>query len=74
MDEHLFHFEILTPEHSFFAGEIEALTFTTTDGEWTILKDHAPMITVLRPGTVRIKKNGEWREAVNSEGYMSSIT
>jgi F-type H+-transporting ATPase subunit epsilon len=70
MADHVFHFEILTPERSFFTGEIEALTFMTSDGEWTILRDHAPMITVLRPGTVRIKQNGAWREAVNSEGYM----
>lgn len=70
MAESTFSFEILTPEHSFFSGNIEALTFTTNDGEWTILKDHAPMIVVLRPGVVKIKQNGAWREAVNSEGYM----
>ena len=28
------------------------------------------MIVVLRPGTVKIKQEGKWREAVNSEGYM----
>ena len=38
MAESTFSFEILTPEHSFFSGEIEALTFTSTDGEWTVLK------------------------------------
>ena len=70
MAESTFPFEILTPEHRFFSGEIEALTFTASDGEWTILKGHAPMLVVLRPGTVKIKQNGQWREAVNSEGYM----
>lgn len=70
MAEKTFSLEILTPDHSFFSGEIEALTFTAADGEWTILKDHAPMIVVLRPGTLKIKQQGKWREAVNSEGYM----
>ena len=70
MAENTFPLEILTPEHQFFSGEIEALTFTADDGEWTILKGHAPMIVVLRPGTLKIKQNGAWREAVNSEGYM----
>lgn len=70
MAENTFPFEILTPEHRFFSGEIEALTFTADDGEWTILKGHAPMIVVLRPGMLKIKQNGQWREAVNSEGYM----
>ena len=70
MAENTFPFEILTPERSFFSGDIEALTFTASDGEWTILKGHVPMIVVLRPGTVKIKQEGKWREAVNSEGYM----
>jgi F-type H+-transporting ATPase subunit epsilon len=70
MADNTFPFEILTPEHRFFSGDIEALTFTADDGEWTILKGHAPMIVVLRPGMLKIKQNGQWREAVNSEGYM----
>lgn len=49
MADNTFPFEILTPERRFFSGEIEALTFTADDGEWTILKNHAPMIVVLRP-------------------------
>lgn len=70
MGEHTFPFEILTPEHSFFSGDIQALTFVDPDGEWTILKGHAPMIVALKAGTVRIKRDGQWRTAVNSEGYM----
>lgn len=70
MADNTFPFEILTPERRFFSGEIEALTFTADDGEWTILKNHAPMIVVLRPGALKIKQDGKWREAINSEGYM----
>lgn len=70
MSESTFFFEVLTPERCFFSGEIEALTFTASDGEWTILKGHAPMIAVLRAGTVKMKIDGQWKEAINSEGYM----
>lgn len=70
MADNTFPFEILTPERRFFSGEIEALTFTADDGEWTILKNHAPMIVVLRPGALKIKQDGKWREAINAEGYM----
>ncbi len=70
MADDTFSFDILTPERRFFSGQIQALTFTADDGEWTILKNHAPMIVVLRPGVVKIKQNNQWREAVNSEGYM----
>ena len=71
MADNTFVFEIFTPEHSFFAGTIEALTFTAQDGgEWTVLKDHEPMIAVLQPGVVKIKKDGQWKDAISSEGYM----
>ena len=70
MAESTFPLEILTPEHLFFSDPVEALTFTADDGEWTILKGHASMIVVLRPGALKIKQNGQWREAINSEGYM----
>ena len=65
-----FSFEILTPEHSFFADDVEAMIFTAADGEWEILKGHIPMIVALEPGVVKMKQNGVWRQALNSEGYM----
>ena len=65
-----FKLEILTPERQFFSGMVDALTFNAKDGEWTILKDHAPMVATLSPGTVKFRVNGEWKKAVNSEGYM----
>ena len=71
MASETFPFEILTPDHRFFSGEIEALTFTAADeGKWTVLKGHAPMLAVLRPGSLSILQDGKWRDAINSEGYM----
>ena len=65
-----FSFEILTPEHQFFSGNVNAITFNAKDGEWTILKDHAPMVATLMPGLLKFRVNGQWKSAVNSEGYM----
>ena len=70
MADNTFQLEILTPEHQFFSGKVESLVFTADDGEWEILKSHSPMIAVLRPGALRIKRDGAWCEAINSEGYM----
>lgn len=70
MERNQFHLEILTPEHRFFEGPVEAMTFTADDGEWTILANHAPMVAVLRPNVIRWKQAGQWKEAVNAEGYM----
>ena len=65
-----FKLEILTPKKEFFNAEAEALTFTSTDGERTILASHAPMISTLGIGELRIKIDGEWKTAFQSEGFV----
>ncbi|MGI6665469.1 MAG: ATP synthase F1 subunit epsilon [Christensenellaceae bacterium] len=65
-----FLLEIFTPERLFFAGEIEALTVETTDGEMTILADHTPITAPLQIGKIKIKQTGEWKEAFQSEGFL----
>lgn len=61
---------ILTPERQFFSGDVEALTVTTTDGELTVLKDHAPISAPLVVGSIQIKQDGQWRQAFQSEGFL----
>ena len=34
-----------------------------------MLADHAPMVLVLKSGSVRIKKDGQWSECVIADGY-----
>ena len=65
-----FYLEIVTPERKFFSGEVEMLMIKTPDGEIGILKDHMPMIAAVAIGPVKIQKDGEWLEAVLSEGFM----
>ena len=66
----LYNLEILTPEHVFLSGEVEAVTVPAPDGLVTILADHTPFIMPVSLGTIRIKRGGAWEEAVNSEGFM----
>jgi F-type H+-transporting ATPase subunit epsilon len=42
----------------------------TPEGEMGILKDHTPMVVAVSIGPIRIQKDGEWLEAVLSEGFM----
>lgn len=65
-----YHLEILTPEQQFYAGEVEALTFSAPDGQVEILADHAPYVAPIVVGTLRVLKNSEWREAFCSEGFI----
>ena len=36
----------------------------------TILADHTPFVMPVVVGNILIKKDGQWEESVNSEGYM----
>lgn len=68
----LFNLKILTPEHKFFDGDVEAVTVESPDGQVTILPGHADIIMPVSVGMIKIKKGGEWSEAVNSEGFMET--
>ncbi len=65
-----FELEIITPERKFFSGQVEMVILKTTEGEIGILKGHMPMVAAVAVGPIRIKKEGEWIEAVLTEGFM----
>lgn len=64
-----YRLEIITPEKEFFDGYIESLICHTDDGELCILKGHQMMVTSITQNSVRIKSDGEWKEAFISEGF-----
>jgi F-type H+-transporting ATPase subunit epsilon len=66
----LFKLAVFTPEHEVFSGDVEALTVTTLDGEYTFLADHAPLVMPLVVGTLKIRTSGETLEVFNSEGFL----
>ena len=68
--ENTFFLEIVTPERSFFSGEVEMVVLKTPEGEMGILKGHTPMIANVAIGPMRMKQNGEWLEAVLNEGFI----
>jgi F-type H+-transporting ATPase subunit epsilon len=51
-----FHLEIVSPEKLVFSGEVEAVAIPGTEGEFTVLKDHAPLIAMMKPGVVVIEE------------------
>lgn len=49
--------EIITPEAVLYAGEAEVVTLPGTQGQFQILDNHAPIVSSLGEGEVRIKGN-----------------
>ncbi len=65
-----FKLEIVTPERLFFSGDVETVVLKTPLGEIGILPGHIPLVAAVAVGPLRIKKDGEWVEAVLTEGFM----
>lgn len=47
--------EIITPETTLFAGEVSLVQLPGIDGSFEILDHHAPLISVLSVGKVKIQ-------------------
>lgn len=52
--------EIITPETILFAGEAEAVQLPGLDGWFQILNNHAPIISGLKDGSVKIDLTGTY--------------
>jgi F-type H+-transporting ATPase subunit epsilon len=46
--------EIVSPEASLFKGEITSISVPGVDGDFQMLNNHAPIVSLLQKGTVKI--------------------
>ena len=49
------HVDVVSAEEEIFSGEAELAVFPGESGELGILPHHAPLLTRVKPGTVRLK-------------------
>jgi len=54
-----FHVDIVSAEREIFSGDAEMVFAPAEMGELGITPRHAPLLTRLKPGTVRVKAGGE---------------
>ena len=57
--EDVFKLEIIGPEKILFSDNVKATKVPSYEGDMSILKNHISIISFLRPGRVKIKKNDE---------------
>ncbi|WP_340066215.1 F0F1 ATP synthase subunit epsilon [Ascidiimonas aurantiaca] len=46
--------EIVTPEATLFSGEVDSVAVPGVNGEFQMLNGHAPIVSILGKGTVKI--------------------
>ena len=54
-----FNIEIVSPEKKLLTDKVNSVTIPSFEGEMTILLNHIPLITFLRPGIVKINASKE---------------
>ena len=59
--------EIVTPEATLFKGEVDSIAVPGVNGEFEMLKDHAPIISLLKEGHVKIFGNIQLEEAAEAK-------
>ncbi|MDD2934526.1 MAG: F0F1 ATP synthase subunit epsilon [Methylotenera sp.] len=58
------HIDVVSAEASIFSGEAEFVVAPASAGEVGIYPNHAPMISTIKPGALRIKQSNEAEEVL----------
>jgi F-type H+-transporting ATPase subunit epsilon len=62
--------EIVTPEAKIFSEDVEIVYVPGVDGELGILPKHIPLMTMIKPGELRVTSNGKETFLAVGEGFV----
>ncbi len=68
-----FHLDIVSAEKSIFSGTVDSLVATGALGELGIVPGHAPLLTALKPGTVKVTDHDGNEEHYYVSGGMLEV-
>jgi F-type H+-transporting ATPase subunit epsilon len=60
---------VITPDKVVWDATADELILPSSTGQLGILTDHAPLLTALDIGVMRLKSNGSWTSIVLMEGF-----
>jgi F-type H+-transporting ATPase subunit epsilon len=64
-----FFFELVSPAKLLFSGEVEAVMAPGSEGDFTVLKGHAPVMAMLRPGIIEFGNAHEKQQLFVRGGF-----
>ena len=70
-----FSLRVVSVERSLFEGDVEFLVANGSDGELGVLAKHAPLMTILKPGPLRIQETigGEEQVLFVGGGFLEVL-
>jgi len=66
----LLHLDVLTVERTVFSNDVDAIVATSVDGQISILPGHVPLVTLLQPGELMARRDGDERILFVSGGFL----
>jgi F-type H+-transporting ATPase subunit epsilon len=63
-------FEIVTAERVVYSDDVDVVIAPGIEGEMAILPNHAPLLTMLQVGELRVRKDGEETAIFISGGFL----
>jgi F-type H+-transporting ATPase subunit epsilon len=62
--------EIVTPEATAYSEDVEMVTLPGSEGELGVFPNHVPLLTILKPGELRVVRNGRASSLAVGEGFI----
>jgi F-type H+-transporting ATPase subunit epsilon len=66
----IFKFELVTPERVLLSENVEQVVLPGSEGDFTVLVAHAPVIATLRPGVIDVQLTGRKRRVFVKGGFV----
>ena len=67
------HFSLVSPERELFSGQVDQVDAPGAEGDFGVLADHAPFMTTLKVGQVKVY-NGGAVKVFEIEGGFADVT
>jgi len=68
-----FALRVVSVERSLFEGDVDFMIANGADGELGVLPRHAPLMTILKPGTLTIRHGGEEEQLLVGGGFLEVL-
>ena len=69
-----FNFELVSPEQLLLSAKVTEIVLPGSDGEMTVMANHSPVMTTIRPGVVTVKQDsGETQKFVVFGGFADIL-
>ncbi|MBW9114431.1 F0F1 ATP synthase subunit epsilon [Rhizobium cauense] len=69
-----FNFELVSPERLLLSEMVTEVVIPATDGEMTVMANHAPTMTTIKPGIVSVRSaNGSKQDYVVFGGFADIL-